>query len=199
MQGVKLVTGAVGGMGRACALEFARQGARLVLTDLDAAALARVCTELRATGTDAQPVAGDIAEPFAELRDAVNRQCAARRLLVTAEALEQFGGRFESFEKVKARYAARRAGCESGRGVAVQYERGTVKAIDHTARDNTDHTDMPALAVDDDDGHFLGRRRLAEIAHDLIDDAHLGLLPFGVEVVELEGDLGGAVRVGSGE
>lgn len=63
MQGATVVTGAAGGMGRACALALAPLGARLVLTDLDDAALAPVCDELRAAGADAQALAGDLAEP----------------------------------------------------------------------------------------------------------------------------------------
>jgi NAD(P)-dependent dehydrogenase (short-subunit alcohol dehydrogenase family) len=63
MQGATLVTGAVGGMGRACALELARRGARLVLSDLDASALAALRDELRAEGVGAQVEAGDVTEP----------------------------------------------------------------------------------------------------------------------------------------
>jgi NAD(P)-dependent dehydrogenase (short-subunit alcohol dehydrogenase family) len=45
-----VVSGAGGGLGRALALCFARQGARLALLDLDAAAVARVAGEIAALG-----------------------------------------------------------------------------------------------------------------------------------------------------
>lgn len=42
-----LVTGAAGGIGRATALAFARKGARLILSDVDAEGLERVASEVR--------------------------------------------------------------------------------------------------------------------------------------------------------
>src|SRR5215472_14500667 len=54
---VAVVTGAASGIGRATAVLFAREGARLVLNDVDAAALERVTTSV---GAGCRAVVGDI-------------------------------------------------------------------------------------------------------------------------------------------
>jgi len=54
-----VITGAANGIGRATAELFAREGARLVLTDIDAPGLAKLGTEL----TDAETVTGDVSQP----------------------------------------------------------------------------------------------------------------------------------------
>lgn len=63
MSGVTVVTGAAGGMGRACAHALAGRDARLVLSDLPREALAGLCDALRAAGADAQALPGDITDP----------------------------------------------------------------------------------------------------------------------------------------
>ncbi|HNY64840.1 MAG TPA: SDR family NAD(P)-dependent oxidoreductase [Deltaproteobacteria bacterium] len=45
-----IITGAASGIGRACALLFAREDARLVLADVQEESLAQVCDEVRAAG-----------------------------------------------------------------------------------------------------------------------------------------------------
>jgi len=47
-----MISGAASGIGRAIALEFARQGVHLYLVDIDACGLARVAAEARAAGVD---------------------------------------------------------------------------------------------------------------------------------------------------
>ncbi len=56
---IALVTGAAGGIGRAIAAQLAREGARVVVCDLDAAACERVAAEL--PGAIAAP--GDVSDP----------------------------------------------------------------------------------------------------------------------------------------
>jgi len=57
---VVAVTGAGQGIGRALALAFARSGARLVVSDINAATCAAVCDELRAAGGQAVSLPADI-------------------------------------------------------------------------------------------------------------------------------------------
>jgi NAD(P)-dependent dehydrogenase (short-subunit alcohol dehydrogenase family) len=59
---VVLVTGATAGIGRATALAFAREGARLVVTGRNAQAGAALLEELEALGAEAEFVAGDAAQ-----------------------------------------------------------------------------------------------------------------------------------------
>jgi NAD(P)-dependent dehydrogenase (short-subunit alcohol dehydrogenase family) len=59
---VVIITGAASGQGRAAALVFAREGARLVLSDLDGEGLAETSALLRAEGLDAALHSGDLAE-----------------------------------------------------------------------------------------------------------------------------------------
>lgn len=73
---IAIITGAAGGIGRATAELFVAEGARVVLTDLDADALAALA---RPMGRAAVCVAGDVADP-----DTAQRAVAA--------AIEQFGG-----------------------------------------------------------------------------------------------------------
>jgi NAD(P)-dependent dehydrogenase (short-subunit alcohol dehydrogenase family) len=58
-----VITGAANGIGRATALVFAAEGARVVGTDRDAAGLDRVRDELEATGAECVTVIGDVSMP----------------------------------------------------------------------------------------------------------------------------------------
>jgi short-subunit dehydrogenase len=74
-----LVTGASGGIGRAMALELARQGSSVVLVARRAAALEQLIAEIRSAGGRAELVVGDITNP------------AVRRAALDC-ARESFGG-----------------------------------------------------------------------------------------------------------
>ena len=75
---VAVVTGAGSGMGRAFAQRFAEEGMRVVLADVEGAALDRAVGELRAGGHDVTGVVTDVSQ-----REAVERLAAA--------ALEAYG------------------------------------------------------------------------------------------------------------
>ena len=57
---VAVVTGAASGMGRATAILFAREGARVVVGDIDESAGAQTCEEIRAAGGEATFVRTDV-------------------------------------------------------------------------------------------------------------------------------------------
>ena len=57
---VAIITGAASGMGRAAARLFAREGAEVVIADLDDARGAAVCSEIRAEGGEAAFVRTDV-------------------------------------------------------------------------------------------------------------------------------------------
>ncbi len=58
-----VITGAAKGIGRATAELLAREGARLVLTDVDGKTLAAGADQLRGAGFEVEPVAGDVSVP----------------------------------------------------------------------------------------------------------------------------------------
>lgn len=60
---VVVITGASSGVGRACALAFARAGARLVLSSRSQAALEAVAGQCRAAGAQVRVVVADVIEP----------------------------------------------------------------------------------------------------------------------------------------
>ena len=60
---VSVITGAGAGIGAATARLFAREGARLLLNDIDAAALDEVAGEVRALGAEVAIAAGDVSDP----------------------------------------------------------------------------------------------------------------------------------------
>jgi NAD(P)-dependent dehydrogenase (short-subunit alcohol dehydrogenase family) len=62
---VALVTGAGSGIGRAAALQFAREGARMVLVDIDATSVRETAREIEASGGEALALCSDVSEPGA--------------------------------------------------------------------------------------------------------------------------------------
>ena len=73
---VALVTGAGSGIGRAIALAYAREGARVVVSDMDAAGGEETVRLARQAGADALFVACDVAQPD-DCRKLVERTVAA--------------------------------------------------------------------------------------------------------------------------
>ena len=80
---VAVVTGGAGGIGLAMARAFALRGARIVLADVDAPALARAEQELAAAGAEALGVVADVTrrESVAALADAAFGRFGAVHLL----------------------------------------------------------------------------------------------------------------------
>ena len=76
---VAIVTGAAGGMGRATAILFASEGAKVAVTDLDQAACDAVVAEIEANGGTAKAFALDVSNA-----DAIND--------VVASVAQTFGG-----------------------------------------------------------------------------------------------------------
>ncbi len=75
---VVLVTGATSGLGEACALRLAEEGAHVVLTGRRADRCEEVAEQVRARSVDALPVPGDLTDPDHPAR-------------VVAAAIERFG------------------------------------------------------------------------------------------------------------
>jgi NAD(P)-dependent dehydrogenase (short-subunit alcohol dehydrogenase family) len=72
---IALVTGAGRGIGRACALRLAAEGAHVALADLDLANVEGVAEEVRALGRNALPLRVDVTRA-AEVRQMVDRTIA---------------------------------------------------------------------------------------------------------------------------
>src|SRR5262245_13709747 len=62
---VAVITGAAGGIGRALALAFAREGMDLALADIDAEGMAPAVEQVRALGRRAISVRTDVTDPRA--------------------------------------------------------------------------------------------------------------------------------------
>lgn len=76
---VAVITGGGGGIGRACALEFAREGARVVVADINAAGARETAAQIQAEAREAIAVATDVSD-------------AASVENLVAETLRAFGG-----------------------------------------------------------------------------------------------------------
>jgi NAD(P)-dependent dehydrogenase (short-subunit alcohol dehydrogenase family) len=62
---VAVITGAASGIGRACAIEFAKEGARVVLADLNLPGARETAARIAAAGGIAHPIQTDVADPAA--------------------------------------------------------------------------------------------------------------------------------------
>lgn len=89
-----LITGATGGIGRATAELFAREGARLVLTDIDDAALAELGDRLTAAGAEVLTLRLDVssAEEWSRTVTAVRERFGALHVLVTLAGVVDWPG-----------------------------------------------------------------------------------------------------------
>lgn len=76
---IALISAAASGMGRAGALLFAREGAKVAAVDIDAAGVEAVADEVRAAGGEAVGIAADL-----------SRDDGAKRIV--GDALDAFGG-----------------------------------------------------------------------------------------------------------
>ncbi len=76
---VAIVTGAASGIGRAVAIRFAREGAKVALCDLDAAGLDDLSAAITAAAGEAHIAAGDVSD-------------AAQVRAIVADVIERFGG-----------------------------------------------------------------------------------------------------------
>jgi 3-oxoacyl-[acyl-carrier protein] reductase len=73
---VAIITGSGRGIGRAAALLFAREGAKVVVSDIDAVPAEEIVTEIKASGGQAASYAGDVTSPaFADgvMKETVDR------------------------------------------------------------------------------------------------------------------------------
>src|SRR5690606_4509340 len=89
---VVLVTGANGGLGRACALECARAGATVVLAGRKVQALERLYDEIESLGAPKPAIypidlAGASADDYASMAEALRIQCGHLDAIVHAAAL----------------------------------------------------------------------------------------------------------------
>jgi NAD(P)-dependent dehydrogenase (short-subunit alcohol dehydrogenase family) len=75
---VAIVTGGANGIGRATARRYAREGARVVIADIEFETAEKVAEEIRASGGDALPVAVDV-----RMRESVDE--------LMARSVEEFG------------------------------------------------------------------------------------------------------------
>jgi short-subunit dehydrogenase len=77
---VVLITGGTSGIGRACALEFGRAGAKVVITGRDAAKLADAAAELAAAGIEHRTVQADVGDLAAATQAVADTVAAFGRL-----------------------------------------------------------------------------------------------------------------------
>jgi 3-oxoacyl-[acyl-carrier protein] reductase len=73
---VAIITGSGRGIGRAAALLFAREGAKIVVSDIDSVPAEEIVAEIRASGGQAASFAGDVTSPaFADgvMKETVDR------------------------------------------------------------------------------------------------------------------------------
>ena len=101
---VALVTGAASGIGRATAELFARDGARVVASDVNAEAGAAVVAELTAAGADARFVAADVTDGDALGAAVADAVAAFGRLDCAANCAGVGGGHASTHEYPEAEF-----------------------------------------------------------------------------------------------
>src|SRR5689334_20718512 len=90
---VAVITGGAGGIGMALARAFAARGAKLVLADIDEAALARSAAELRGSGAIVHTVRADVGEraQVEALADATLAHYGAAHVVCNNAGIALFG------------------------------------------------------------------------------------------------------------
>jgi NAD(P)-dependent dehydrogenase (short-subunit alcohol dehydrogenase family) len=88
---VAIITGAASGFGRATAVRFAREGARVVVVDLDEPGGAETVDQIRAVGSDGRLVVGDVSTLEAAQRalDAATQDFGGIDILVNNAGIVQ--------------------------------------------------------------------------------------------------------------
>ncbi|EIF00595.1 SDR family oxidoreductase [Saccharomonospora glauca] len=96
-----VVTGAGGGIGRATALAFAREGADLVLADIDAESLAETARAVRGAGVTVTTHRVDVAdgEAMRDFADRVVRECGVPDVVVNNAGIGMAGPVLETTEE----------------------------------------------------------------------------------------------------
>jgi 3-oxoacyl-[acyl-carrier protein] reductase len=95
---VAIVTGGGSGIGRACAMRFAREGARVVVADLDGAAAQATAADIGREGGSGLSVVGDVAqdEDVATLLEQTVQTYGPPTILLNNAATTSFGTLAES-------------------------------------------------------------------------------------------------------
>ena len=90
---VAVITGGAGGIGMAMARAFAARGAKLVLADLDPAALERAVAELGGAGAEVLPVPTDVTKPDSveALAEAARARFGAVHIVCNNAGIALFG------------------------------------------------------------------------------------------------------------
>ena len=98
---VAVITGGASGLGRAMAERFAREGMKIVIADIDAAALDRTAIEIRSTGARVLAVRTDVsrAAEIEALARAALDEFGAAHLVVNNAGVGPLGAVWESTER----------------------------------------------------------------------------------------------------
>src|SRR5262249_13720227 len=121
------------------------------------------------------------------------REREADSVSVSAIASKEFMAGLESIQEMKC--GDRSSGTVRFVAVAGEDKRGTPVFLYDPRSSNTDHAAVPAIAFDHHAVSFAKCRVFAYFAVDVVQNAAFFILAFGVELVEVAGDLAGALDV----